>query len=47
MLKCMDPTLTEREIQSILVALDLNDSGGCILERFVRVFQVNEAAASF
>ena len=46
MLKRMDPTLTEQEIQSILMALDLNESGDVCFEEFVRIFQANEAAAS-
>ncbi len=46
MLKRMDPTLTEEEVQSILKALDLDESGEVKFEEFKRIFQLDEAKAS-
>jgi CRP-like cAMP-binding protein len=45
MLKRMDPSLTEKEVQSILKALDLDESGQVSFEEFKRIFQLDEVKA--
>lgn len=46
MLKRMDPSMTEKEVQSILTALDLDESGVVTFEEFKRIFQLDEVRAS-
>lgn len=42
----MDPSLTEKEIQSILKALDLDESGQVSFEEFKRIFQFDDVKTS-
>lgn len=42
MLRRMDPTLTEKEVQSILNALDLDESGSVKFEEFKRIFNLDK-----
>lgn len=46
MLKRMDPSMTETEVQSILKALDLDESGRVSFEAFRRIFQLDNVKAS-
>ena len=46
MLKRMDPSITEKEVQSILKALDLDESGQVSFEEFKRIFQLDEVKAA-
>lgn len=42
MLRRMDPTYTEKEVQSILNALDLDESGSVQFEEFKRIFNLDK-----
>jgi hypothetical protein len=42
MLRCMDPTYTEKEVQSILNALDLDERGSVQFEEFKRIFNLDK-----